>query len=158
MTSFIIAPVWHDRRRNYGRLLFPPVSFVPVHLDSWINRSRLLVWHARISSRLFTSLGPAQVGPFLFARSPAPIPSSHLQQPRRPAAARPPCEAGEAFGGRIYRAKRNADQTPTPASIATKTALTESQRPPRARLAPTAAHDSRPASEALGGQPQPQEA
>lgn len=90
-----------------------------------------------------------------------PIPSSHLQRAReptaapilRPTAARPPCKADEATRGRIYRTKRDTDQTPTPANIAPKTALTESQRPPRAHLAPTAAHDSRPASEALGGQP-----
>ena len=108
------------------------------------------------------------MGPFFFARSPAPIlrPAAppdpgelenvrELEnlQPLGPLAARPPCEAGEAFRSRIYRAKRNAGQTPTPAHIGPKNAPTEPQRPPRAALAPTAAHDSRHASEALGGQP-----
>ena len=62
------------RRRNYGRLLFPSFSFVPVHLDRLVNHRRLLVRHARVSSRLFTSLGPAQVGPFLFCSKSGPDP------------------------------------------------------------------------------------
>jgi hypothetical protein len=74
-------------------------------------------------------------------------------QPLGPLAARPPCEACEAFRGRIYRAKRNADQTPTPANIGPKNAPTESHRRHRAHLAPPTIPDSSPASEALGGQP-----
>ena len=84
------------------------------------------------ASCIIASLGPAQVGPFFFARSPAPILSSELEnvrelenlQPLGPLAARPPRDANEATGGRIYRRKRDTDQTPTPAHIAPKNALT----------------------------------
>lgn len=58
-------------RRNYGYLLFPSFSFVPVHLDSLANSRRILVRHARVSKLHLRKLGPAFVGPFFFARSPA---------------------------------------------------------------------------------------
>lgn len=158
MTSFIIAPVWHDRRRNYGRLLFSLVSFVPVHLDSLVNRGRLLVWHARIiqvasflvwAPLLWSPSFLLEVRPRSYRATcsrPAPIirpaddraTCSSLEdlQPLGPLAARPPCEACEAFRGRISRAKRDTDQTPTPARIAPKNALAAAHRPRRAHLAP----------------------
>lgn len=103
MKSFTIAHVWHDRRRNYGSLLFPPFSFVTVHLDSLVNSCRLLVWHPRVTTQAhLLVLGPAFVGPFFFARSPA----DHIE---RPAAASKTCSSPPAL-----RSKRGNERPNLP--------------------------------------------
>lgn len=80
------------RRRNYGYLLFSPVSFVPVHLDSVSNCRRILVRHARVMQVASLQVwAPLLWGPsFLLEVRPRSYRATcsrleELQQPARPA-------------------------------------------------------------------------